>query len=78
MNNSWMRAGQTGSAHWVKLAGSRFFTTACQTILSRETAQSVPTQKVALAGAPGRDFVRHEVNDTNVCQVCLSRARQQA
>lgn len=76
MHETWMKSGQSGPAHWIKLAGSRYYTTACQTTLAREAALGVATSKLAIASAPGRFYLRPKAGD--VCPLCEQKAKAQA
>ena len=76
MHETWMRSGQSGPAHWIKLSGGRYFTTACQTTLGRDKAVGVETSKIAIAGAVGRFYLRPKAGD--ICQACDQKAKAQA
>jgi hypothetical protein len=74
--NTWMRSGQSGPAHWVKLSGSLYYTVACQVTLAKALALRVETKRVPLAQSPG---VTVDIPlDGEVCQTCLQKAKAQA
>lgn len=75
MNEKWMKAGESGLPHYIKLFGSTLLTTACAKSLTRESALNVETQKVGLAGAPGK-YILAPLDDC--CPECYQKAMKQA
>lgn len=69
-----MRAGQSAPAHWIKISGVRYFTTACQRVLARDSALGVETAKIA--GAVGKFYLRPKSGD--ICPECERKAKAQA
>lgn len=76
MNESWMKSGESGTAHLVKLRGAFGYTTACGVVLNGEHAIKVVLQRVGLAGVPGQ-YIMKPAED-QVCLTCEKRAREQA
>lgn len=75
MKERWMKAGASGLPHWIKLWGQERLTTACMTVLTRESALDVDTRRIGLANAPGK-HVDLPVEDH--CQKCAEKAKRQA
>lgn len=76
MNESWMKSGESGPAHLVKLRGSFGYTTACGVVLNSAHATKVALQRIGLAGAPGQYIMKP--SEDQVCVTCEKRAREQA
>jgi hypothetical protein len=75
MNDTWMKAGKSGLAHWIKLSG-HFYTTACAVVISKDSAIRVPVDRVGLAGSPGKYYYKPVEGD--ICPGCERKARDQA
>ncbi len=75
MNEYWMSAG-SGPAHWIKLAGSSFYTTACQHVITRESARKVESERVGLSQRPGQFYFRPVTGE--ICPICERKAQAQA
>ena len=76
MSDIWMKSGNSGPAHWIKLKGSFVLVTACNRTLSLEFAQRVRSERVGMAGAPGQFYFRPV--DGAVCLECEQKAKAQA
>jgi hypothetical protein len=75
MNERWMKSGNSGQPHWVKLFGSERLTTACGVVLTRSLALNVDTQKVGLANAPTKHV---NLPLESHCEICARKAKEQA
>jgi len=75
MPQTWV-LDKRAQAHWVKIFGASFFLTACALALPRD-AGAVETERIALAGAPGRSY-RRPLEDIPTCEACLKKAQEQA
>jgi hypothetical protein len=50
MNETWMKSGCAGRAHWIRNVGTDFFTSACHVVLKRDDALHVDTFPIAFDG----------------------------
>ncbi len=76
MNERWMKAGETGLPHFIKIYGHMHLTTACQSLLARASAVEVETVKTGLANTPGRYVLLPRQGD--YCPTCGEKAKLQA
>ena len=76
MNERWVRSGDSGDAHLVKLSGGLYFTVACRRIVGKDKAVTVDTKRVASANRPGSYMLLPLAGD--VCQECKDKAILQA